>query len=77
MSFVPSFRVFSGRWSARGSPCLKHVIRRGINPGGQDPKNTLCSRISRMAGVTSARGCGYWLAEREAELSGLPASAPK
>jgi hypothetical protein len=56
---------------------LEKVTYRGITVGGQDPKNTLSSRLSRMAGVKSARGHGYWLADREGELSGLPDSAPE
>lgn len=50
---------------------------RGVQVGGQDPKNTLSSRMARMDGVSSKRGYGYWLAERVAQLHGLPAVVVK
>ena len=50
---------------------------RGVQVGGQDPKNTLSSRMARMDGVSSKRGYGYWLAERVAQLHGLPTDVVK
>lgn len=53
---------------------LSLVTARGVVVGGKDPKNTLSSRLSRMSGVSSDRGYGYWLTDRGRELLGLPAS---
>lgn len=48
---------------------LELCIERGIHVGGQEPLNTLASRMSRMENVTNVRGQGYFLKERLAELT--------
>jgi len=40
----------------------------GIPVGGDNEANTVSARLSRMEGVTSKRGVGYWLQGREAEF---------
>lgn len=47
---------------------LKICVERNIPVGGQEPLNTLASRMSRMPGVTNIRGKGYFLSERLDEL---------
>lgn len=50
------------------SDLLAIATERAIPVGGQDPLNTLASRMSRMNGVTNISGRGYWLEERANEL---------
>lgn len=56
------------------SDLLVIATERSIPVGGQDPINTLASRMSRMHGVTNISGQGYWLEERANEL--FPAAPP-
>ncbi|MDP3861220.1 MAG: hypothetical protein Q8Q63_06505 [Phaeovulum sp.] len=51
---------------------LELLAERGVMVGGLDPKNTISARLSRMSGVSSARGIGYWLSQRAGELEGIP-----
>ena len=51
---------------------LEGVTALGVEVGGEDAKATTSARLSRMPGVKSLRGYGYWLEEREHALQGLP-----
>lgn len=50
------------------SDLLESLVSLGVSVGGQDPKNTLGARMSRMKGVLNVKGKGYWLEERLSEL---------
>ena len=50
------------------SDLLEALVSVGVSVGGQDPKNTLGARMSRMKGVLNVKGKGYWLEERLSEL---------
>ena len=63
MEAVANILSMSDRPMDRSS-LLQALVAANIDVGGEDPKNTLSARLSRMDNVVNVKGLGYWPKDR-------------